>query len=70
MKHAVLNKDQPEKPRAAIGDNWDRARSAAAEETRVKWAYFEKRVSEVYPGRRGAVMICALKTDSAGVCDD
>ena len=69
IKHAFLNKDDPATPRAAIGGNFERARTAAVEDTRGKWVWFEMRVREVYPGKRGAVMICAMKTDKAGTCD-
>lgn len=67
-KHAFLNKDDPKTARAAQGDNFERARAAAVAETKAKWAWFETRVRTAYPGKRGEVMICAMKTDKAKVC--
>lgn len=69
VKHAVLNKDGPTKPRGAINGNFERARAAAAAETKRKWAYFEDRVRKTYPGKRGEVMICAMRKDDAAKCN-
>jgi hypothetical protein len=68
IKHAVLNKDEPTKPRGAINDNFTRARAAAVAETSRKWTYFENRVRAVYGPVRGNVMICAMRTDNADTC--
>ena len=68
VKHAFLNKDAPATPRAAIDGNFDRARAAAVEETQSKWALFEARIREVYPGRRGEVIVCAMTSDRASAC--
>jgi hypothetical protein len=69
VKHGVLNKDGPTKPRGALNGNFDRARAAAVAETKRKWAYFEDRVRKAYPGQRGEVMICAMRKDDASKCD-
>jgi len=68
IKHAFLNKDQPDSPRGAVNGNFERAIAAAVAESKAKWAYFEGRVRAAYPGKRGEVMICAVKTDRAGSC--
>jgi len=84
VRHQDLNKDKgiiivatgrtfaPGTPRGAVGGetsgNFARAVTAAVEDTRRKWAYFERRIQAVYGARRGKVIICAIRRDDASGC--
>lgn len=70
VKHAYLNKDGKGKDRAKIGDNFDRAFRAAADDTWDKWLYLESEILARYPNGQGSKIICALRNDDAvGACN-
>jgi hypothetical protein len=69
VKHLALNKDGKNSPRSKIGDNFDRAFTAAALDTYGKWMWLESTMQREYPGSRGAKIVCALRHDSAASCN-
>ncbi|KQY95383.1 hypothetical protein ASD21_08540 [Caulobacter sp. Root1455] len=66
IKHAVLNKDTTGTARGMPA--YTRAMSVAAQDTRNKWTYLEKRLVAVYGAPRGNKMICVLKRDDPASC--
>lgn len=76
VKHESLNKDKGlidvakktygtgGTPRALGNDNFARAASTAALDTRAKWRHFRNRVLEVYGQARGKTIICAMLKDN------
>ncbi len=80
VRHAALNKDKglidvktgrargAKTSRGLIKGNFARAVTAAIDDTRNKWAYFEQRVRAVYGAKRGRLIICAMKKDNPGMC--
>jgi hypothetical protein len=80
MRHSDLNKDtgQIDIASGAIGDgttargrsngNFARAVSAAIDDTRDKWAYFEEQIQHRYGPIRGAAIICVMRKDNPSDC--
>lgn len=66
IRHAVLNKDTAGASRGLPAYN--RAMAVAAEDTRAKWAYFERQLVARYGESRGRKMACVLKSDNPGRC--
>jgi hypothetical protein len=80
VRHAVLNKDNgPIDPgqgasgpgttsRGAINGNFERAVSAAAADTKAKWAWIVAELTRRYGEERGALIACAIRTDDPDDC--
>lgn len=67
VKHATLNKDGKGSPRGANGVQAF-AMEVAARDTRDRWAWFERRLIQVYGMERGGRIACVLRNDDAKVC--
>lgn len=50
--------------------NFERAVRAAIMDSADKWAYFEEQVKIKYPGKRGELIICAVRNDDPAICDE
>lgn len=66
VKHAYLNKDGTGTSRGVPAYN--RAMAVAAQDTAIKWAFFESQLLVRYGPARGAKMICVLRRDNPGSC--
>lgn len=69
VKHAYLNKDEPDTDRAEINGNFKRAFDAAASDTTAKWTWVESRIRAQYPPAAAEKIVCALRRDSAAACN-
>lgn len=78
VRHAALNKDEGpigdagatgagDTSRGAINGNFERAVSAAIDDTRDKWMFFEERVRARY-GTRAAHILCVVRGDDPSRC--
>lgn len=80
VRHAALNKDAGridratgaagpgETPRGAAHGNFARAVAAAIADTQAAFAYFEAETLRVYGAERGALILCAVKSDDPDDC--
>jgi hypothetical protein len=78
VKHETLNKDKGKirgdytgvgaTKRGAVNDNFGRAVAAAIDDSQDKWAYFEERVMAVYGPKKGARIVCVVRSDSYKRC--
>jgi len=67
VKHATLNKDGKGSPRGRDGV-YGLAMDVAAEDTKARWDWFEKRLTAVYGSERGALIACVIKSDVPAKC--
>lgn len=80
VKHQSLNKDTGSidlksgaagagtSERGKLNGNFAHAVTAAIDDTRDKWAYFEERVRATYGAARGQRIICAIRSDDPSGC--
>lgn len=66
-KHATLNKDTEGSPRGADGV-YRLAMDVAAEDTNLRWIWFETRLVQVYGMQRGSRIACVIRTDDPLRC--
>lgn len=66
-KHATLNKDTAGSPRGA-GGVYRLAMDVAAEDTNLRWIWFETRLVQVYGMRRGSRIACVMRKDDPVTC--
>jgi hypothetical protein len=67
VKHATLNKDTRGASRGQ-GGVYTLAMDVAAEDTRMRWAWFEQRVMHVYGSERGGRIVCVMRNDDPAKC--
>lgn len=67
VKHATLNKDGKGSPRGRDGIQAF-AMEVAAQDTRARWTWFERRVLNDYGSERGARILCVIKSDDPAKC--
>ncbi|MCF8505314.1 MAG: hypothetical protein K9G59_10410 [Caulobacter sp.] len=67
VKHAILSKDTERSPRGA-GGVYRLAMDVAAEDTNVRWIWFETRLIQVYGVARGSRIACVVRRDDPLRC--
>ncbi len=82
VTHDILNKDTGKTKiileprtidvgtteRGMVHGNFERAITVAILDTKDKWQYFEDQVKLTYPGKRGLLIICAVRSDTPLAC--